>query len=268
MAQRKFSFKTDAIAAPSMWARRGHHKRVVFLQRKDKKGRTFVKTPGGLTRLDFMRNKRNKIVSKKLHLQGKKHYPNIRPYVEARSRKITELGAIGMVKAKANGTEVEIQVYMAMLEVSHRPCDAKMEAARGNLEKAKANPPPATLSVGSRVKAPKARASRGQTNAEARRALERSDPTAASSSRRPVTVDTDTDGGDDSAAFAPGDRISLSGLQSMPQFNGKQGVITSYGEAAPDGVAGRYAVRIIEDNGSTGVVHVKASNMSRRTDTD
>jgi len=240
----------------------------VFLKLKDKKGRTFVKTSGGLTRLDFMRNKRNKIVSKKCHLRGKKMYYNIRPYTEARSRKIRELGATGMVLAKANGTEVEMQVYMAMLDVRRKDTDAKMEAVRVNLEKAKANPPPATLSVGSKVKAPtKARASRGQTNAEARRALERSDPTAASSSRRPVTVDTDTDGGDDRAAFAPGDRISLSGLQSMPQFNGKHGVITSYGEAAPNGVAGRYAVRIIEDNGSTGVVHVKASHMSRRTDT-
>jgi len=262
MAQRKFSFKTDAIAAPSMWARRGHHRRVVFLQQKDKKGRSFVKTSGGLTRLDLMRNKWNKIVSKKSHLHWKtKMYPFIRPHVEARSRKIRELGATGMVKAKANGTEVEIQVYMAMLAVSRTPDDAKMEAARVNLEKAKANPPPATLSVKSKVKTPKGRTSRGQTNAEARRALERSDPTAASSSRRPATVDTDTDGGDDSAGFGPGDKVYLSGLQSNPHFNGKPGVVMGK-------ESGRYAVKIKEENGAMGVVHVKASNMSRRTDTD
>jgi len=261
MAQRKFSFKTDAIAAPSMWARRGHHKRVVFLQRKDKKGRTFVKTSGGLTRLDLMRNKRNKIVSKKNHLRGKKMYSNIRPYTEARSRKIRELGATGMVLAKANGTEVEMQVYIAMLDVRRKDTDAKMEAVRVNLEKAKANPPPATLSVKSKVKTPKGRASRGQTNAEARRALERSDPTAASSSWRPIMGDTDTDGGDDSAGFGPGDRIYLSGLQSNPHFNGKPGVVMGM-------ESGRYAVKIKEENGAMGVVHVKASNMSRRTDTD
>merc|ERR1711973_767700 len=65
------------------------------------KGRVFsgkkVRTSGGLKKSSLMRNKHGRVVSKKLHAQGKKNYKNVQKFANAVKAARKALGVKGFV---------------------------------------------------------------------------------------------------------------------------------------------------------------------------
>merc|ERR1711955_90075 len=77
-------------------------KRVSIVARgRGAKGRVFsgkkVRTSGGLKKSSLMRNKHGRVVSKKLHAQGKKAYKNVQKFANAVKAARKALGVKGFV---------------------------------------------------------------------------------------------------------------------------------------------------------------------------
>merc|ERR1711962_1393599 len=77
-------------------------KRVSIVARgRGAKGRVFsgkkVRTSGGLKKSSLMRNKHGRVVSKKLHAQGKKAYKNVQKFANAVKAARKALGVRGFV---------------------------------------------------------------------------------------------------------------------------------------------------------------------------
>ena len=127
--------KKERIAYPKFWKSRGYHRRAVFWGCKDKKGKIYIKTSGGLRKADLMRNKRAKIASKKQHERGKRDFPKtLQPFFDAYIQKVQELGLQHrFVKAKKRGTPEEVQVYLAIREVKLKKADASQVQAERNI---------------------------------------------------------------------------------------------------------------------------------------
>jgi len=242
--KRKLNRKTECIARPKFWRRKRHHRRAVFMGMKDKKGRVYVKTPGGLRRGDLMRNKRGRIVGKRQHAWGQKSFKNIKRYADARMAKIRELGATGFVKAKENGTEVEMQVYQAMAAARMQDAASRMARVSANL----ANLQAARLAAPA-VAAAAPAAAEAEADADAAAAPA---PAPAVVALRPLP-----------GGFAPGDEVQLFGLVSMLQLNGQIGIVLSYGEQEES----RYAIRLRPVRGEEAKhVHVKVQNIRATRD--
>lgn len=60
----------------------------------------FVKTVGGLSADDLMKNMAGKVVSKRMQARGKQAYANIKPWVEAMMKARIELGLSGFVAVR------------------------------------------------------------------------------------------------------------------------------------------------------------------------
>jgi hypothetical protein len=245
MAKGGMNRKSQTVAKPTMWKRSHHYRRAVFMQRKDKKGRTFIKTPGGLRRADFMKNKRGKIVSKRQHARGIRTFVNIQHIFEARQAKIKELGLTGFIKAHKNGTAAEKEVFKAMTE-------AQMQHIQNVTRHAKKH-----------VAAAVRYESASEAEAASSCVLSRD---VSEESALPEAEETTLGGdGGDSGKFAPGDEVIINGLvsDSGKEFNGKRAIVMSFGQEQE----GRYALRVkhpegVDQHAEDTFIHVKPSHLA------
>lgn len=94
-----------------------------------------MKTPGGLTKVDLVQNKRGRIVSKLQHQRGLVMFRRFfHAFVEARATKAKELGLTGFVKAKKGGTQAERAVYQAMIDAKKKYFASALERAGKEIE--------------------------------------------------------------------------------------------------------------------------------------
>jgi len=226
--------KTECISKPKMWVRKGHHKRVVFFGKTDKKGRVYTKTPGQLRKQDLMQNKCGRVVSKRMHARGKLMFHLLKPCIDARNQKARALGMTGFIKAKRDGTYEQRQLCLVM-----RVAAALVKKPAGEAE-----------AIVARIEQEADVAAGGDPASVIKR------PSNSTSPSSP-----------DETHFAPDTKVALHGLTtaSGEKINGKTGIVLSYGSEQP----GRYQIKLDKpiaglpaaDGYTTAVVHIKPENV-------
>lgn len=217
--------KTQCIAHPKVWVRRGHHKRVVFFGARDKKGRVFTKTSGHLRRQDLMLNTHGRVISKKAHAFGKRMFKNIKPCVDARNAKAQELGLTGFVKPKRNGTPQQRELCIVMqvaAAIAKRP-DANVEDLIARIRDA-----PST--AGGKASSAMKRPSGAQSSSQAS-----STPTQPAKTHLAPRADH-------GELCSPGTKVMLHSLTTEEglKINGETGTVLSFGDKQP----GRYQIKL------------------------